>query len=101
RHPPPRPVEGAGRPVDAEKPDWYKPTGCWGPERAFPFYAARIRADRDTQLPSGKSPRRVFEVVFMYAIVNIAGVQMRATREGILDVPRLAAEPGATITFDQ
>ena len=37
----------------------------------------------------------------MYAIVNIAGVQMRATREGILDVPRLAAAPGATVTFDQ
>jgi large subunit ribosomal protein L21 len=37
----------------------------------------------------------------MYAIVNIAGVQMRATPEGVLDVPKLAAEPGATVTFDQ
>ena len=37
----------------------------------------------------------------MYAIVSIAGVQMRATPEGVLDVPKLAAEPGATVTFDQ
>jgi large subunit ribosomal protein L21 len=37
----------------------------------------------------------------MYAIVNIAGVQMRAIPEGVLDVPKLAADPGATVTFDQ
>jgi len=43
----------------------------------------------------------ISEVRFMYAIVNIAGVQMRATPEGVLDVPKLAAEPGATVTFDQ
>ena len=37
----------------------------------------------------------------MYAIVNIAGVQMRAALEAILDVPCLDAEPGATVSFDQ
>ena len=37
----------------------------------------------------------------MYAIVTIAGVQMRATPEAVLDVPLLDAQPGATVTFDQ
>lgn len=37
----------------------------------------------------------------MYAIVSIAGVQMRATPEGILDVPLLDAKPGAELKFDQ
>jgi large subunit ribosomal protein L21 len=37
----------------------------------------------------------------MYAIVSIAGVQMRATPEDVLDVPRLDAEPGAELKFDQ
>jgi large subunit ribosomal protein L21 len=36
----------------------------------------------------------------MYAIVNIAGVQVKASPEEILDVPRLAAEPGGTVEFD-
>src|SRR5262249_13025978 len=37
----------------------------------------------------------------MYAIVAIAGVQMKASPDEVLDVPRLAAEPGGTVTFDQ
>jgi large subunit ribosomal protein L21 len=37
----------------------------------------------------------------MYAIVNIAGVQMRAAPEEILDIPLLDALPGAEVTFDQ
>jgi large subunit ribosomal protein L21 len=35
----------------------------------------------------------------MYVIVNIAGVQVKASPEEILDVPRLAAEPGGTVEF--
>jgi large subunit ribosomal protein L21 len=35
----------------------------------------------------------------MYAIVSIAGVQVKASPEEILDVPRLAAEPGGTVEF--
>ncbi len=37
----------------------------------------------------------------MYAIVNINGVQTRVTPEEVLEVPRLAGEPGARLTFDQ
>ncbi len=37
----------------------------------------------------------------MYAIVNIAGVQVKASPEEILDVPRLAAEPGGTVEFHE
>lgn len=37
----------------------------------------------------------------MYAIVSIAGVQVKATPEDVLDVPRLNAEPGAELKFDQ
>jgi len=37
----------------------------------------------------------------MYAIVNINGVQTRVAPDQILDVPRLAGEPGNTLTFDQ
>jgi len=37
----------------------------------------------------------------MYAIVNINGVQTRVEPETVIRVPRLAGEPGATLTFDQ
>ena len=37
----------------------------------------------------------------MYAIVNINGVQTKVTPDAVLDVPRLAGEPGARLTFDQ
>jgi len=37
----------------------------------------------------------------MYAIVHISGVQTRVTPEEVLDVPRLAGEPGGAVTFDQ
>lgn len=35
----------------------------------------------------------------MYAIVNIAGVQVKASPDEVLDVPRLATEPGGTLEF--
>jgi large subunit ribosomal protein L21 len=35
----------------------------------------------------------------MYAIVTIAGVQVKASPDEILDVPRLNSEPGATVKF--
>ena len=37
----------------------------------------------------------------MYAIVHISGVQTKVTPDEVLDVPRLAGEPGASLTFDQ
>jgi large subunit ribosomal protein L21 len=37
----------------------------------------------------------------MYAIVNINGTQTRVEPDAELMVPRLAAEPGQTLTFDQ
>lgn len=35
----------------------------------------------------------------MYAIVSIAGVQVKASPEEVLDVPRLDAAPGGTVEF--
>jgi len=37
----------------------------------------------------------------MYAIVSINGVQFRMEPEAVTDVPRLAGEPGETLTFDK
>ncbi len=37
----------------------------------------------------------------MYAIVNINGVQQKVTPDAVLEVPRLAGEPGSKLTFDQ
>ena len=37
----------------------------------------------------------------MYAIVNIAGVQVKASPDDILDVPLLEGEEGAAIEFDE
>ena len=37
----------------------------------------------------------------MYAIVHISGIQTKVTPEEVLDVPRLAGEPGGALTFDQ
>lgn len=37
----------------------------------------------------------------MYAIVHISGVQTKVTPDEVLDVPRLAGEPGASLKFDQ
>src|SRR5262249_27353803 len=37
----------------------------------------------------------------MYAIVHISGVQTRVMPDEVLDVPRLAGEPGANLQFDQ
>jgi large subunit ribosomal protein L21 len=37
----------------------------------------------------------------MYAIVNINGVQTRVEPDAVVQVPRLAGEPGARLTFDQ
>ena len=36
----------------------------------------------------------------MYAIVHISGVQTKVTPDEVLDVPRLAGEPGASLNFD-
>src|SRR5262249_36853982 len=38
--------------------------------------------------------------VHMYAIVHISGVQTKVTPDEVLDVPRLAGEPGASLKFD-
>jgi large subunit ribosomal protein L21 len=37
----------------------------------------------------------------MYAIVEIHGNQTRVTPDEVLEVPRMAGEPGATLTFDK
>jgi large subunit ribosomal protein L21 len=37
----------------------------------------------------------------MYAIVNINGIQTRVTPDEVLEVPRLAGDPGLSLTFDQ
>jgi large subunit ribosomal protein L21 len=37
----------------------------------------------------------------MYAIVNINGVQTRVEPDAVIQVARLAGEPGAQLTFDQ
>ena len=36
----------------------------------------------------------------MYAIVHISGVQTRVMPDEVLDVPRLAGEPGASLKFE-
>jgi large subunit ribosomal protein L21 len=37
----------------------------------------------------------------MYAIVNINGIQTRVEPDAVIQVARLAGEPGARLTFDQ
>ena len=37
----------------------------------------------------------------MYAIVNINGIQTRVTPDEVIQVHRLAGEPGEKLTFDQ
>ncbi|HVP15334.1 MAG TPA: 50S ribosomal protein L21 [Terriglobales bacterium] len=37
----------------------------------------------------------------MYAIVDINGVQTRVEPDTVIQVPRLAGEPGAKLTFDR
>ena len=37
----------------------------------------------------------------MYAIVNINGVQTRVTPDEVIDVARLASDPGQSLTFEQ
>jgi len=37
----------------------------------------------------------------MYAIVNVNGTQTRVTKDEVIEVPRLAGEPGQKVTFDQ
>ena len=37
----------------------------------------------------------------MYAIVNVAGVQVKAAPNDVLEVPRLNAEPGASLEFGE
>ena len=37
----------------------------------------------------------------MYAIVNINGIQTRVAPDAVIEVPRLAGEPGQKLTFDQ
>lgn len=37
----------------------------------------------------------------MYAIVSINGNQTKVTPDAVLEVPQLAGEPGAKLTFDQ
>jgi large subunit ribosomal protein L21 len=37
----------------------------------------------------------------MYAIININGIQTKASPGEVLSVPRLSGQPGDTLTFDQ
>ena len=37
----------------------------------------------------------------MYAIVHISGIQTKVTPDEVLDVARLAGEPGSSLVFDQ
>ena len=37
----------------------------------------------------------------MYAIVNINGNQTKVAPDAMLELPRLAGEPGQTVSFDQ
>lgn len=37
----------------------------------------------------------------MYAIVDINGIQTKVTPDEVLNVPQMAGEPGATLTFDK
>ncbi|MCC6652233.1 MAG: 50S ribosomal protein L21 [Candidatus Eisenbacteria bacterium] len=37
----------------------------------------------------------------MYAIVDINGIQTKVTPDAVLEVPALAGEPGAKLTFDK
>jgi large subunit ribosomal protein L21 len=37
----------------------------------------------------------------MYAIVNIAGIQTRVTKDEVLEIAHLSGEPGAKLKFDQ
>jgi len=37
----------------------------------------------------------------MYAIVNINGVQTRVAPDEVLNIPRMAGNPGDTLKFDQ
>src|SRR5713101_4115774 len=37
----------------------------------------------------------------MYAIVNINGSQTKVTPDAVLELPRLAGEPGQKLSFDQ
>jgi len=37
----------------------------------------------------------------MYAIVNINGIQTKVSPDAVIEVPRLAGEPGQTLKFDQ
>jgi large subunit ribosomal protein L21 len=37
----------------------------------------------------------------MYAIVDINGIQTKVTPDAVLEIPALAGEPGAKLTFDK
>jgi len=37
----------------------------------------------------------------MYAIVNINGIQTRVSKDEVIEVPRLAGDPGQRLSFDQ
>ena len=37
----------------------------------------------------------------MYAIVNINGIQTRVSKDEVIEVPRLAGDPGQRLSFDR
>jgi large subunit ribosomal protein L21 len=37
----------------------------------------------------------------VYAIVNINGIQTRVSKDEVIEVPRLAGDPGQRLSFDQ
>ena len=37
----------------------------------------------------------------MYAIVNINGIQTRVSQDEVIEVPRLAGDPGQQLSFDR
>lgn len=40
-------------------------------------------------------------LTIMYAIVDINGIQTKVTPDEVLEVPQMAGEPGAKLTFDK
>src|SRR5689334_14038588 len=58
----------------------------------------RIGPRTHAQAP-GRSPAKKRVESSMYAIVHISGVQTNVTPDEVLDVPRLAGEPGARLEF--
>src|SRR6266540_608603 len=56
---------------------------------------------RGLRAPSGAHPCARRRNDLMYAIVKINGIQTKVTPDEVIEVPRLAGQPGDKLTFDQ